>query len=98
MSRKGQICGVVDQDVRPPEAVGDLLAHGRGLVGIGHVACETQHRVSFVGEQGDGFLGAVEVDRDDARAACGEVDGDGLADAASGAGDNGHAVRVCLGN
>ena len=85
--------GVIDQDVDVSEFLEDLLDDGVRLVEVGGVRSVTLDFVPEGGDFSDGFLGGLvddEVGEGDVGAFGGEFQCDGLADAARGAGDEGH--------
>src|SRR5205823_13952861 len=89
--RQGVDAGVVHQDVQPAPGAGHLGEDGVDLRGV----TDVEGQRPAAGGAGGGGRGAghVDVGVDDAGAVGGEGVGDGLADAAGGAGDEGDLIR-----
>jgi len=86
--------GVVDEDVDSPEFVRYPHAH---LVDDGRVADVKRRgngRSAGAGDELAGFAQVLDVADDDGRSLLGEADGDRLADAAGGSGDECHSPGV----
>ena len=84
---------VVDEDVNVAELFEDLLDDGVRLVEVRRVGGVPLDLMTESGDLGDGLLGRFvddEVREGDVRAFFCEFECDGLADASSGAGDEGH--------
>jgi hypothetical protein len=93
----GRDAGVVHENVKATEVLGGLLDAGFDLVNVGHVHLQREHAAAAGGDLGFKALVAAkffEADGD-VGSGFGECEGDGTAEATSGAGDQGDlAVEI----